>query len=245
VTAFVDEILTASGAENEFLNSFAAFQQSVARLGMLNSLSQTLLKLTCPGVPDLYQGTELWDLSLVDPDNRRPVDYSRRARILTEMENWPTSAEPLRPHLLDLTSHMSDGRIKMYLTWKALNLRKQQPELFLRGDYLPLKVQGPKAKHLLAFSRRCEGSELVVAVPRLCAKWADGEGVFPADQDWWKDTRVELNPHNGRRTWRNIFTTGNPYPENVEQKELFQAAALFADFPVAIVVAESVGEAKS
>jgi (1->4)-alpha-D-glucan 1-alpha-D-glucosylmutase len=240
VTAFVDEMLTASGGENEFLNSFAAFQQSIARVGMLNSLSQTLLKLTCPGVPDLYQGTELWDLSLVDPDNRRPVDYSRRARILKEMEDWPTSPESLKAHLLDLTSHMSDGRIKMYLTWKTLNLRKQRPELFLRGDYLSLKVQGPKAEHLLAFSRRCEGTELVVAVPRLCAKLADGEGVFPAAQDWWKDTRVELNPHNGRRTWRNVFTTARPSPDNFEQKELFQAAALFADFPVAIVVAESV-----
>ncbi|MGH9530564.1 MAG: malto-oligosyltrehalose synthase, partial [Terriglobales bacterium] len=114
VTAFVDEILCPPREANEFLKSFTIFAESTTRTGMLNSLSQTLLKLTCPGVPDIYQGNELWDFSLVDPDNRRPLGYSRPAQILKEMETWPKSGEWLKSRLLDLTSHMSDGRIKLY-----------------------------------------------------------------------------------------------------------------------------------
>ena len=235
VTAFVDEIL---GPEpgNEFPPSFGSFVTSISRVGMLNSLAQTLLKLTCPGVPDLYQGTELWDSSLVDPDNRRPVDYSRRHQTLQEMESWRESAASLKPRVQDLITHMSDGRIKMYLTWKALNSRKQQPELFLKGNYLALNVQGPKAKHLLAFTRGHEGSELIVAIPRLCAKLFGADGGFPDMRDWWGETGVEVPPCDTRRTYRNVFTAETIALEPSGKATALQASALFANFPLALFV---------
>lgn len=235
VTGFVDEIL---GPEpgNDFPPSFAAFVTSISRVGMLNSLSQTLLKLTCPGVPDLYQGTELWDLSLVDPDNRRLVEYSRRQKILQELERWPDSAASLKPCLQDLITHMSDGRIKMYLTWKALNLRKQQPELFLKGSYLPLSVQGPKAKHLLAFIRRYEGRELIVAVPRLCAKLSGADGGLSEMRDWWGETCVEVPPCDTERTYRNVLTAEQIVLEPSGRATALQAGGLLANFPLALFV---------
>ncbi len=235
VMAFVDGILCRGGENNEFLTSFAAFARSISSVGMLNSLGQTLLKLTCPGVPDLYQGSELWDLSLVDPDNRRPVDYARRQRTLQEMQKWPESADRLKPHVQDLIAHMSDGRIKMYLSWKALTLRQQQPRLFLNGDYLPLNVQGPKAKHLLAFARRYEGNELIVVIPRLCAKLFSGDVGSYASQDWWNETGVELPPRSQKRTYRNVFTAEHLNPSR--ERSLLQADALFVEFPLALLVA--------
>ncbi len=237
VTAFVDEILGPKPG-NEFPPSFGAFVTSISRAGMLNSLAQTLLKLTCPGVPDLYQGTELWDSSLVDPDNRRPVDYSGRHEALQEMENWPDSAASLKPCVRDLITHMSDGRIKMYLTWKALNLRKQQPELFSKGNYLPLNVQGPKAKHLLAFTRRYEGSELIVAVPRLGAKLFGADVGLSDISDWLPGTSVEVPPCATKRTYCNIFTKEQIVLEPSGQATALQAGALFANFPLALFVTQ-------
>ena len=242
VIAFVDEVL-ASVQDNAFVAGLAAFSSDVARVGMLNSLSQTLLKLTCPGVPDLYQGTELWDLSLVDPDNRRPVDYSRRADILKEMQTWPKAGEALIACVRDLVNHMSDGRIKMYLTWKALNLRKENPKLFMVGDFVPLNVQGPKAKHLVAFMRSWEHEELIVVVPRLCANLLDSHRGFPAGSDLWGDTGVEVareDRANASRTgtYRNIFTAKTLDPKTSGQDGSLQASALFEDFPVAALIWE-------
>jgi (1->4)-alpha-D-glucan 1-alpha-D-glucosylmutase len=240
VGAFVDEVLV-SGQDNPFLSSVKAFSRDVARAGMFSSLSQTLLKLTCPGVPDLYQGTELWDLSLVDPDNRRPVDYSRRAEILNEMETWPESGEGLTSCVRHLVSHMSDGRIKMYLTWKILNLRKQNPKLFQDGDYLPLQISGSNSKHFVAFARRFEGDELIIVVPRLSAKLFAGQAPNPSDI--WKDTRVELRGRelaneNDDRSYRNVFTAKALAPMSSGQRGFLPAAALFELFPVAALISE-------
>jgi (1->4)-alpha-D-glucan 1-alpha-D-glucosylmutase len=239
VTTFVDAILSPREGGNDFMESFADFSHSTTRAGMFNSLSQTLLKLTCPGVPDIYQGNELWDLSLVDPDNRRAVDYSTRLKILQEMQKWPQSAERLKPHVRELINHMSDGRIKMYLTWKALCLRKQYPELFLRGNYRSLNVQGPKAKHLLAFTRWDEKRELIVAVPRLCSKLFNGNGESSAIQDWWKETRLELPPSAERRTYRNVFTGEQINLEPSGQASHLPANALFTEFPLALLYSTS------
>ncbi|MGH9511305.1 MAG: malto-oligosyltrehalose synthase [Terriglobales bacterium] len=243
VTSFVDAILSSAGGNNEFLKSFAEFQQFVAAPGMLNSLSQTLLKLTCPGVPDFYQGTELWDLSMVDPDNRRPVDYTQRARLLKEMESWPQSGEGLKACLRDLMSHAKDGRIKMYLIWKALSLRKQRPELFQQGSYLPLVVEGNNAGRLLAFSRRHEDDEVMVVVPRLCAGLFQDQGGFPVGEAW-KETRVMLPPAGEPREYRNVLTAECVNPSG-EQKDFLEVRNLLADFPVALMLAQPSSAAKS
>src|SRR5207244_6907518 len=135
VRDFVQTILEPS-EENQFLHDFLRFQAFVARAGLCNSLSQTLIKITAPGVPDFYQGTELWDFNLVDPDNRRPVDYALRQAILASLR-----AEPSRnaAALVDrISTHPEDGRIKLYLTSRALNFRRDHHQLFTEGAHRPL-----------------------------------------------------------------------------------------------------------
>ncbi|WP_137044141.1 malto-oligosyltrehalose synthase [Pseudolabrys sp. FHR47] len=152
-----------------FLESFGAFAARTALIGALNSLSQLALKVLGPGIPDIYQGTEYWDLSLVDPDNRRPVDFARRA---AELENpgddWPGLAETWR-----------DSRIKLHLLHKLLDIRRAHAELFRRGDYIALDVSGPDADHVIAFARRWKRDEIVVAVGRHFAPKSDDGRRWP------------------------------------------------------------------
>jgi (1->4)-alpha-D-glucan 1-alpha-D-glucosylmutase len=153
----------------EFRNDFIPFQRKISHFGVLNSLSQTLIKLTAPGVPDTYQGNELWEFNLVDPDNRRAVDYSLRRRVLAEFTGiCDGGCDQQATFARELAANMDDGRIKAYLIWKILNLRKQQPELFQLGEYVPLEVAGERAKHLVAFARRHKALTLIVT-RRACA----------------------------------------------------------------------------
>ena len=139
-----------------FLESFAAFAQRTALLGTLNSLSQLALKVLLPGVPDFYQGTELWDLSLVDPDNRRPVDFARRAELLR--------AGPA--DLFELVRNWPDGRIKFWLTRQLLRIRADHEPLLENGTYTPLRTSGAHADHVIAFAYKYKRRELVVAIGR-------------------------------------------------------------------------------
>ncbi|MGZ8248552.1 MAG: hypothetical protein ACXW17_10945, partial [Methylomagnum sp.] len=166
----------------------------LVRPGFLNSLGQLLLKLTAPGVPDIYQGNEVWDFSLVDPDNRRAVDYRRRRALLRELQSWDDlDAERLAPHLASMLENMADGRIKLYVTREVLRLRRQEAALFRRGDYRPVAVVGEGAERVCAFLRTWESRAVLVAVPRWTGRLA-GEGV-----------RFELPEGIGGR-WRNVFT---------------------------------------
>ncbi len=164
-----------------FLRSFEKFAQRVALLGALNSLSQLAIKATLPGVPDFYQGTELWDLSLVDPDNRRPVDFSRRGELLQARESEWT----------DLASAWSDGRIKFELTRRLLKLRRELPDLFEAGDYQPLEAAGPHGGHVIAFSRGQKSRQAVVAVGRHFGPVTNG------GRDWPRAWEATLNLPTG------------------------------------------------
>ncbi len=156
-----------------FLDSFANFAERTALLGALNGLSQLALKVLLPGVPDFYQGTEFWDFSLVDPDNRRPVDFDARAGELTSgPEDWQK-----------LATNWRDGRIKMSLTRSLLKLRHEHGELFRRGSYEPLAVAGPQAEHVIAFARTWKRQQLIVAVARHFAPFTDGGRHWPAGMD--------------------------------------------------------------
>jgi len=157
VASFADALL--SGA-NLFLEEFLPFQRKVARLGALNSLSQTLLKLTAPGVPDVYQGNELWDFSLVDPDNRRPVDYGLRNGLLADLKRM----DPADARSVLEEDAWEDGRPKLYLTWKALELRRDMPELFERGEYVPLGTEGEMHDRLVAFAKGAKGAGFKVVI---------------------------------------------------------------------------------
>jgi (1->4)-alpha-D-glucan 1-alpha-D-glucosylmutase len=216
VADFVRGVLDTS-RPNLFLADFMPLQRSVAALGMINDLSQTALKLTLPGVPDIYQGSELWDLSLVDPDNRRPVDYAARKDGLDD-------ARPIEALLADWT----DGRVKQRLIRTLLALRAARPELFERGDYQPLTATGARAEHVFAYMRRCGDSVLVVAVPILIGTLAR-DGTLD-ELALWGDTALEL-PAAG--PWHEQLT------QAVHHGRQLALAPLFARFPQAVLLAEA------
>ena len=225
VSSFVSALLNPT-AKSRFLEDFIPFQRRVARIGVWNSLAQTLLKLTCPGVPDIYQGNDLWDFSLVDPDNRRPVDYSRRQQLLDSMRvtAWDS---PIR----SLLGTPDDDRVKLFLTWKALQLRQECPDLFQQAEYLPLAVGGTKSSHVMAFIRNSPSASVVVVVPRLLAGLlGDGDGP-PVGPAIWEDTYLELSPGSNARSFRNVLT-GKVL--EIGTKALIAEALV--EFPVALYV---------
>ncbi|WP_460128600.1 malto-oligosyltrehalose synthase [Pseudomonas sp. H1_D05] len=178
--AFTEKLLT--GEEGELLRAaLSKTVNSIAAAGALNGLAQTLLRMTVPGVPDLYQGNEFWDFSLVDPDNRRPVDYAAREHALQE---------PLPP--VELLANWRDGRIKQALIAQVLDLRVEYAELFRRGSYQALEVLGSQAHNVLAFAREHAGKQAIVIVPVRCATLLENGAVPQVDALRWGDTRVVL-----------------------------------------------------
>jgi len=221
-----------------FLNDFRPFQQRVSQYGMLNSLAQTLLKLTAPGVPDTYQGTELWDFSLVDPDNRRPVDYTSRQETLSELQS--TSSDPARMKKLarDLLTSREDGRIKMYITSRVLRCRREHPGLFANGKYVPLKSSGAKAEHLFAFARNAGDQWAIVVVPRLIAKLTPEPTSLPV-AEVWGDTPIHLDGVPVGLQWRNVFTNAFLTPRQGEGASILDSREVLADLPIALLLAEN------
>ena len=199
--SFIDRILDPT-QENMFLRDFTPFAQRVSWYGMFNSLAQVTLKATCPGIPDFYQGTELWDLSLVDPDNRRAVDYDRRRSLLADLSSRDATDEVALSR--ELLQNPQDGRLKLYLIWKLLTLRREYPRVFEQGEYLPLTVRGVHRNSVLAFARIDPDSSVLVIVPRLLTGVV-AEGVVPTGTSIWGDTRVERPAALGE-TWRDVIS---------------------------------------
>jgi (1->4)-alpha-D-glucan 1-alpha-D-glucosylmutase len=192
VLEFVAAVLTGSHAQR-FVPSFLAFARRVAGPGAVNALGQVVLRLTLPGVPDTYQGTELWDTSLVDPDNRRPVDFDDRQAALDALEpalGRLDRGEDASAEVAALLGAWPDGRIKLWTLTRVLRLRRAERELFLDGRYVPLSADGPRAEHVVAFAREDGGRRMIVVVPRLTATLA-AEAGWPVGNDAWGDTTVE------------------------------------------------------
>ncbi len=206
--------------EHDFLKAFLPFQQKVAWRGVVNSLTQVTLKCSCPGVPDIYQGTELWDLTLVDPDNRQAVDYDAQHEMLKDLITRSQS-EPVEM-IKELTQNPFDGRIKLWLTFKLLQERKNNPELFLRGEYIPLEIIGAYKDHLMAFALKYKNNWMIVIVPLISSSLSDKpEGEY-LSQVLWKDTRVIL-PENTPRDWKNILSEKQTIiGESLRIEELFE-----------------------
>ena len=223
---------------NLFLADFCAFNRRIVRFGLLNGLSQTLLKLTAPGVPDIYQGNELWDFSLVDPDNRRPVDYALRGRLLEGLAGNP--AEVARTACA-LAANVADPRCKLFLHVRILDLRRRDPELFELGEYLPLKVTGRRAPQLCAFARRREGRLAVVLAPRLHLKLVgtasaadDGSQRLPLGAEVWAGTSVQL-PSSINSPLRGVLD-GAEVPQTASDgRAAISAATALQSFPVALL----------
>jgi (1->4)-alpha-D-glucan 1-alpha-D-glucosylmutase len=216
---------------NLFLGDFLTFWRPVARFGLLNSLSQTLCKLTAPGVPDIYQGNELWDFSLVDPDNRRPVDYRRRGELLTQLEREVGDLV-----IDEVLAHMEDGRCKLLLTWRALQLRRAQPQLFSDGDYRRLRVHGSRAHYLCAFARRCARRTVVVIAPRLYRRLLGDPARLPLGSTVWENTLIELPANaSSRGPLHNVLDGTQLQPESLGNAVVIPAAQALARFPVALL----------
>ncbi len=217
-------------ANRAFLDDFTAFQRRVATYGQFNSLSQTLLKLTSPGMPDLYQGTELWDFSLVDPDNRRPVNYGLRRALLDDLK--VRMAQDQVALVDDLLQNSHDGRIKLYLAHLALTFRRERETLFNSDSYIPLNAAGSKQQYVCAFARTSEDHTIIVAVPRLIVGLTDGIERPPLGGDVWTDTRLSLPRELAEGTYRNVFTGETLSPD---KDSGFWMHTVLARFPVALL----------
>ncbi len=229
VADFIAGILK-PGESNRFLPDFLALQKRVAHFGALNSLSQTLIKFTSPGVPDVYQGNELWDFSLVDPDNRRPVDYKLRQRLLAEVEKV---AEPeAAAALLDTKE---DGRVKLLVTSRALTFRRDNHKLFYKGTYTPLEFQGPH-QDLLAFARTLQQQQAIVVAPLRYTRLTKGTDVAaPVTGSVWADTWLTLPGAEAGQKYRNLFTGEELVVKEQNGTTGLALEEILAAFPVALL----------
>jgi (1->4)-alpha-D-glucan 1-alpha-D-glucosylmutase len=248
VARFVDTTLRGSAARR-FLRSFVPFVRRVSIGGMVNSLAQLVMKVASPGIPDFYQGTELWQLDLTDPDNRRPVDFSARESMMTSMLPWIERAEtPASPALAacgcdpdleayvgELLSHWPDARIKMFVTACAVRWRRCDPILFLEGLYQPLRAEGAEAAHVIAFKRRLEDRTLIAVVPRLMNHGLPEGQRIPTGRDVWKDTRIILGGESSPTTYRHVFSGARM---KADADGSLSAADLFPTLPVALLASE-------
>ena len=225
---FVERILSAQD-NRRFLEDFRQFQKKVAYFGMINGLSQTLLKISAPGVPDFYQGSELWDLRLVDPDNRGPVDFEKRVAVLQNIANIDNSG----PALHDLVEHWRDGRIKMYLIWKAIRFRREYANLFRDGEFVPLQSAGAYSRNVTTFIRCYGNSWVLAATPR----WLSQVPAKAKEEFNWADTRIILPPDSPVE-WNNILTPTQLRSKSEAGQQYLMVNDLFQKFPVAFFHAD-------
>jgi (1->4)-alpha-D-glucan 1-alpha-D-glucosylmutase len=232
---FVQRALSGpSGAR--MLAGFLPFQQKVARLGMINSLAQTTLKLGAPGVPDFYQGTDLWELSLVDPDNRRPVDFTLRERLLDEVDALLAKAPAeRRGEIAKWLRNWRDGRVKLLLTAAGLRLRRDMPHVFLGGAYLPVATEVSVAAGAVAFARAAGGDAVLFAAPRLCASIVTNERPMPLGGDPWKTSRLLLPPDLRDRVFQNVMSGAEVRPTRAADSAFIFLGEAFETLPVAIL----------
>lgn len=227
--SFIEAILCEEPT-SAFRIDFEPFAREISDCGVWNSLSQTLLKLTSPGVPDLYQGTELWNFCLVDPDNRRPVDYVTHRKLLADLQ------EGLKHNRGELVRKLpqtpTDGRIKLFVTSEALKLRQRFPELFTKGQYAPVSAVGQKADHICAFVRQTDERAVLVVVPRFFAALVETPGAIPIGAATWDDTSLQLPAWLADQTWKNCWT-GEAYQANGPAP--WSVGKILQDFPLGLL----------
>lgn len=233
--SFVETVLDRVPA-NRFLEDFLPFQARVARYGLYNSIAQVLLKITAPGVPDLYQGAELWNFHLVDPDNRGPVDYVARASALDELRATIERIGPDRAAFVrSLFEQPEDGRVKLLTLMLGLEQRRCRPELFQLGDYLPLECGGNKKQHLCAFARVRDRQAVMTVVPRLIAAVAPDEKQLPTGPSIWEDSWVAVPPWPTLGEYRHVLTGEIFAAESVNSRRVLPLSQVFGHCPVALL----------
>lgn len=229
--SFLAAILDRS-QENNFLTSFQLFQAKIAKAGIFNSLSQTLLKITSPGVPDFYQGTEVWNFSLADPDNRRPVNYDLLRSLLKQLRD---AEDQKVENLVDqLIRDPVDGAIKLYVTRSALRFRRANRELFAKGSYTGLRVTGKKQRHVIAFSRSYRQRELVIVAGRFFALLG-ADRSLPVGEELWNDTAVVLRRQIAATNYRDLFTGNVVATEKRNGNLVLPVSEVFSHLPIALL----------
>ena len=213
--------------DEDFIGEFIDYAEPNAQISVTYSLGQTLLKVTAPGIPDVYQGTEYWDLSMVDPDNRRPVNYAQRRDTLQLLE--ASDAAHHRKLLQHLTDNLHDPSIKLFVLSRSLQLRRSMSDVFIEGSYQPLVVRGTRKQHLLAFRRAWRKQEVVVLVPLRIAN-LPLHHYLPLGEACWEDTQVLL-PSTEEVRWHNVFTQ-----QTVTATESLPVSQVLQDFPVALLI---------
>jgi (1->4)-alpha-D-glucan 1-alpha-D-glucosylmutase len=234
---FVERVLAGPVAA-KLLAAVLPFQQRIARLGMINSLAQVTLKLGAPGVPDFYQGTDLWDFSLVDPDNRREVDFDRRARALKDVNTLLSSDQEARTAAIqEWLRTWTDGRIKMLVTTAGLRLRRQLQDLFLGGRYLPVGTDVSVPAGAIAFARVSQsGADAALFfAPRLCSRLITDAQPLPLGGDCWKTSRIMLPPELGEREFQDEITGARIQPTRAGDSSWIFIGEALATLPVAIL----------
>jgi (1->4)-alpha-D-glucan 1-alpha-D-glucosylmutase len=231
----VDRFIAATlhpSPENRFLPKFTAFVDRIKVSGMWNSLSQTLLKIASPGVPDFYQGSEIWNFSLVDPDNRRPVDYALRRQLLNGLRR---NQAPGAPALIEqVLENPAEGAIKMYVTTRALCFRKSNRDLLEKGSYIPLRAAGDRQNHVIAFARN-SGRRSMIAVAGRFFMALGADRVRPIGEETWGDSALMLRRDLGFSAWREIFSERIIETDRRNDRYVLPLAKVFADLPVALL----------
>ncbi|MGH8177962.1 MAG: malto-oligosyltrehalose synthase [Steroidobacter sp.] len=222
---FVAQVL-GSPERSAFLHDFATFAQTIAFFGQINSLAVTVLKITSPGVPDFYQGAEQTALTLVDPDNRRPIDFGAISQQLDDIQALNGSPAAL-------LADVSLGAGKLYVAAQLLQFRKEQPELFSRGAYQPLQIEGEHKDHVFAFARTYEYRTCIAIVPRWTAKLMGGNAELPLGERVWGDTRINIGESSPSKE---LLSRRRVRIEEIEGARWVRAAEAFAEFPVAVLV---------
>jgi (1->4)-alpha-D-glucan 1-alpha-D-glucosylmutase len=226
---FIASVVDKSG-NAEFCADFQEFQKHIALYGMVNGLAQVLLKISSPGVPDFYQGAELWDLRLVDPDNRGPVDFAARRALLGQLPS--ADAQPRKDQIRDWLAHWHDGRIKMHVIQAALRARSAHSELFARGEYIPLEIAGARRQNALAFARHYQDQWAVAVVPRCLASGT--ASTSSGDAGFWGETSIEL-PGEAPPQWTNALA-GADDSAVCRRGSGLAVADILEDFPVALLL---------
>ncbi len=233
ILKFLTRILSPSSS-NAFLEDFLPFQERVAGYGIYNSLAQVLIKTLAPGIPDFYQGTELWNLSLVDPDNRGLVNYAFYQDRLAELHDLQQKLEPIKL-IQFLFQHADNGLIKMFITHTALRYRKNHTSLFLNGTYVPLEAQGDHAEHVCGFLRQENTNSCLTIFPRFLTQRISDPATLPVGEPTWGHTQISLPEGLEHRSYRNIFTQEIVAPQKTSDMVGLPLATVFAHFPFALL----------
>ena len=235
VRGFISAVLKRA-RDNAFLADFLPFQAEVAQYGLYNALSQVLIKIAAPGIPDFYQGTELWDFSLVDPDNRRPVDYDLRMKVLKDLKDaTQTAGTDCRVLVRRLLEQKVDGRIKFYLAMRALEFRRMHRRLFTEGRYMPLKVGGPQEHHVFAFARVRDEAAALAVTPRLIGSLLPDSRTAPLGPQVWRDTWIALPEDLAATAYRNVMSGEELNPVTIDGHPALLLSQVLSDCSVGLL----------